>query len=79
MTKYDKTCFDNQHVFIPFAFDTFSFLAPKTVNLLKIIQKVMHSNVVSPKSMNVVFQRLNFAIQKGLPVQLVVRLSFINV
>jgi hypothetical protein len=79
MTKYDKTCFDNQHVFIPFAFDTFSFLAPKAVNLLKIIQKVMHSNVVSPKSMNVVFQRLNFAIQKGLPVQLVVRLSFINV
>jgi hypothetical protein len=79
MTKYDKTCFDNQHVFIPFAFDTFSFLAPKAVNLLKIIQKVMHSNVVSSKSMNVVFQRLNFAIQKGLPVQLVVRLSFINV
>jgi hypothetical protein len=79
MAKYDKTCFDNQHVFIPFAFDTFSFLAPKAVNLLKIIQKVMHSNVVSPKSMNVVFQRLNFAIQKGLPVQLVVRLSFINV
>jgi hypothetical protein len=37
---------------------------------LKRIQKVMHSNVVSPKSINVVFQRLGFAIQKCLPAQL---------
>jgi hypothetical protein len=40
---------------------------------------VMHSNVVSPKSMNVVFQRLDFAIQKGLAAQLIVRLHFIHV
>jgi hypothetical protein len=26
MTKHEKTCFDNQHIFIPFAFDTFGFL-----------------------------------------------------
>jgi hypothetical protein len=52
--------------FIAFAFDTFSFLAPEAVNLLKIVQKVMHNNIVSPKYMNVVFQRLEFAIQKGL-------------
>jgi hypothetical protein len=62
MTKHEKACSDNQHVFIPFAFDTFGFLAPEAVNLLKKIQKVMHSNVVSHKSMNVVFQRLGFAI-----------------
>jgi hypothetical protein len=79
MTKHEKACSDNQHVFIPFAFDTFGFLAPEAVNLLKRIQKVMHSNVVSPKSMNVVFQRLGFAIQKGLAAQLVARLPFIHV
>jgi hypothetical protein len=39
----------------------------------------MHSNVVSHKSMNLVFQRLNFAIQKGLAVQLIIRLPFIYV
>jgi hypothetical protein len=55
MTKYEKACSDNQHVFIPFAFNTFSFLASNVVNLLKIVQKVMHSNILSHKSMNVVF------------------------
>jgi hypothetical protein len=39
----------------------------------------MHSNVMSPRSMNVVFQRLGFTIQKSLAVQLVVRLPFIHV
>nr|ABN05744.1 hypothetical protein MtrDRAFT_AC148775g4v2 [Medicago truncatula] len=28
VAKHEKTCFHNQHAFIPFAFDTFSFLAP---------------------------------------------------
>jgi hypothetical protein len=41
---------------------------------LKRVQKIMHSDVVSPKSMNAVFQILSFAIQKGLIAQLVVRL-----
>jgi hypothetical protein len=79
MVKHEKACSDNQHVFIPFAFDTFDFLAPEAVDLLKRVQKVMHSNIVAPKSMNIVFQRLGFAIQKGLAAQLVVRLPFINV
>jgi hypothetical protein len=35
MAKYEKACPDNQHVFIPFAFDTFGFLALEAVNLLK--------------------------------------------
>jgi hypothetical protein len=35
ITKYKKLCYDNQHVFIPFAFDTFEFLAPETLDLLK--------------------------------------------
>jgi hypothetical protein len=28
MAKHEKTYSDNQHVFIPFAFDIFGFLAP---------------------------------------------------
>jgi hypothetical protein len=37
---------DNQYVFIPFAFDTFDFLAPDAVNILKRVQKVMHSDEI---------------------------------
>jgi hypothetical protein len=79
MVKYEKACSDNQHVFISFAFDTFDFLAPEAVELLNRIQKIMHSNVMSPMSMNVIFQRLGFAIQKDLAAQLFARLSFIHV
>ncbi|KAJ0775975.1 putative ADP/ATP carrier protein, bacterial type [Helianthus annuus] len=60
-----------QHVFIPFAFDTFGFLAPEAVDLLSRVQRVMHSNVMTPRSMDVVFKRLTFAIQKGVAAQLV--------
>ncbi|KAL8167568.1 LOW QUALITY PROTEIN: hypothetical protein V2J09_009067 [Rumex salicifolius] len=35
VSKHDKACRDNGHAFIPFAFDTFGFLAPKVVGLLK--------------------------------------------
>jgi len=59
------------------AFDTFGFLAPEAVGLLHRVQKVMHSNVMSPRSMNVVFTRIGFAIQKGLAAHLVVRLPSI--
>ncbi|MCI12108.1 ATPase family AAA domain-containing protein, partial [Trifolium medium] len=61
------------------AFDTFGFLAPEAVDLLRRVQRVMHSNIVSPRSMNVVFKRIGFAIQKGLAAQLVARLPFIHV
>jgi len=39
----------------------------------------MHSNVMSPRSMNVVFTRIGFAVQKGLAAQLVARLLSIQV
>jgi len=79
VAKHEKTCSDNQHAFIPFAFDTFGFLAPEAVDLLHRVQKVMHSNVMSPRSMNVVFTRIGFVIQKGLAAQLVTRLHSIQV
>ena len=77
VTKHEKACIDNQHEFIPFAFDTFGFLAPDAVVFLNRVQRVMHSNVMTPRSMNVVFQRISFAIQKGLAAQLVARLPSI--
>nr|GFC92797.1 putative reverse transcriptase domain-containing protein [Tanacetum cinerariifolium] len=74
VTKHEKTCIENQHVFIPFAFDTFGFLAPEAVELFSRVQRVMHIIVMTPKSTDVVFKRIGFAIQKGLAGQLVTRL-----
>jgi hypothetical protein len=79
IAKHDKTCANNQHVFILFAFDTVGFLAPEAVNLLKRVQNVMYNNIIFPRSMNIVFQRLGFALQKGLAAQLVVHLHFVHV
>ncbi|KAK2381131.1 hypothetical protein QL285_068765 [Trifolium repens] len=45
VAKHERACSDNQHAFIPFAFDTFGFLAPDVVTILKRVQRVMHSNV----------------------------------
>ncbi|GJR69123.1 putative reverse transcriptase domain-containing protein [Tanacetum coccineum] len=64
VTKHEKACIENQHVFIPFAFNTFGFLAPEAVELLTRVQRVMNSNVMTHRSINVVFTRIGFAIQK---------------
>ncbi|KAL8225180.1 hypothetical protein R6Q57_017737 [Mikania cordata] len=45
VAKHEKACLENQHVFTPFAFDTFGFLAPEAVNFLNRVQRVMHSNI----------------------------------
>ncbi|KAL8159521.1 hypothetical protein V2J09_001058 [Rumex salicifolius] len=74
VSKHDKACRNNGHVFILFSFDIFGFLALEAVGLLKRVQKVMHSNVMTPRSRDFVFQRIGFAIQKGLITQLVARL-----
>ncbi|GJT83755.1 hypothetical protein Tco_1058097 [Tanacetum coccineum] len=47
----------------------------QAVELLTRVQRVMNSNVMTPRSTNVVFNRIDFAIQKGLAAQLVARLS----
>ncbi|GKB61712.1 hypothetical protein Tco_0917898 [Tanacetum coccineum] len=74
VTKHDKTCIENQHVFISFAFNTFGFLAPEAVELLSRVQRVMHSNVMTPRSTDVGFKRIGFAIKKELAAQLVAHL-----
>nr|GEV44048.1 reverse transcriptase domain-containing protein [Tanacetum cinerariifolium] len=47
---------------------------PQAVELLSRVQQVMHSNIMTPRSTNVVFKRTGFAIQKGLAAQLVAHL-----
>nr|GEW72604.1 reverse transcriptase domain-containing protein [Tanacetum cinerariifolium] len=42
VTKHEKTCIENQLVFIPFAFDICGFLAPEAVELLNRVQRVMN-------------------------------------
>jgi hypothetical protein len=79
VVKHERACLENQHVFISFKFDTFGFLAPEAVDVLKRVQRVMHSNVMSHRSQDVVFRRINFTIQKRLAMQLVTRLPSINV
>ncbi|GKC56230.1 hypothetical protein Tco_1083828 [Tanacetum coccineum] len=75
VTKHKTTCIKNQHVCILFAFDTFGFLAPEAVELLIRVQRVTHSNVMTPRSTDVVFKHTGFAIQKRLAAQLVARLT----
>jgi hypothetical protein len=58
--------------------ETQKFLAPEAVSLLQRVQKVMNNNVVSPRAMNVVFKRIDFAIQKWLAAHLIGRLPFIH-
>nr|GEY00104.1 transcription factor LAF1-like [Tanacetum cinerariifolium] len=77
VTKHEKACIKNQHVLIPFAFDTFGFLAPEAMELLSRFQRVMHNNVMTPRSTDVLFKRIGFAIQKGLAAHLVARLDYI--
>ncbi|KAF5189448.1 hypothetical protein FRX31_020965 [Thalictrum thalictroides] len=65
--KHGATCKANQHGFIPFAFDTFRFLASEALELFKRVHKVViDSNVMTTSSNEYVFRRISFAIQKGL-------------
>nr|GEW06148.1 putative exostosin-like protein [Tanacetum cinerariifolium] len=77
VAKHEKACLENQHVFIPFAFDTFGFLAPETEKFLNRVQRVVQSNCSTPKAQNFIFSRIGFAIQKGVTAQLVARLPAI--
>ncbi|KAL8233842.1 hypothetical protein R6Q59_019942 [Mikania micrantha] len=39
IAKHEKACAENQHAFIPFAFDTFGSLAPDAATFLKRVQQ----------------------------------------
>ncbi|MFS8020846.1 putative exostosin [Helianthus anomalus] len=78
VAKHEKACIENQHVFVPFAFDTFGALAPDAVRFLKRVQQVVSSKTAHVKGQNFVFSRVGFAIQKGVAAQLVARLPVIS-
>ncbi|MFS7888600.1 hypothetical protein Hanom_Chr00s000001g01597121 [Helianthus anomalus] len=75
--KHAKACEDNQHAFVPLAFDTFGSLAPEAVRFLSRVQRVVHSNFSTPQGRGFVFSRLGFSIQKGMAAQFVARLPAI--
>ncbi|KAD0131090.1 hypothetical protein E3N88_44746 [Mikania micrantha] len=75
--KHAKACAENQHVFVPFAFDTFGSLASEAIHFLTRVQRVIHNNCSTPREQEFVFGRLGFAIQKGLAAQLVARLPVV--
>ncbi|GJV17473.1 hypothetical protein Tco_1362796 [Tanacetum coccineum] len=77
VAKHEKACFENQHVFIPFAFDTFGFLAPEAEEFLTRVQRVVQSDFLTPKTQNFIFSRICFAIQNEVAAQLVARLPAI--
>ncbi|MFS7982457.1 putative exostosin [Helianthus anomalus] len=60
VAKHEKACIENQHVFVPFAFDTFGALAPDAVRFLKRVQQVVSSNTAHVKGQNFVFRGLLF-------------------
>ena len=78
VAKHEKACLENQHVFVPFAFDTFGALGPDAVRFLKRVQQIVSSNSTHVKGRNFVFSRVGFAIQKGVAAQLVARLPAIS-
>lgn len=58
VVKHEKTCSDT------FVFGTFGFQAPQTVYLLQKVQRLMHNNVMSLKTIKRIFKRIDFTIQK---------------
>ncbi|KAJ0606220.1 putative exostosin [Helianthus annuus] len=75
--KHAKTCAENQHVFVPFAFDTFDSPAPEAIKFLTRVQWVIHNNCSASGGRGFVFGILGFAIQKAVAAQLVARLPFV--
>ena len=65
VVKHEKVCSDNQHAFIPFAFNTFGILTPEVVDLLHRVQRVMHNNIMNPSCINVVFTRISIRALHG--------------
>ncbi|KAJ0506939.1 hypothetical protein HanRHA438_Chr12g0574721 [Helianthus annuus] len=65
VAKHEKACRENQHVFVPFAFDTFGGLAPDAVRLLNRVQKVVNSNSSSLRFQTLYLVELVFLFKRG--------------
>ncbi|GJY91827.1 putative exostosin-like protein [Tanacetum coccineum] len=59
VAKHEKACLENQHVFIPFAFDTFGFLAPEAEEFLNRVLTVLKNSLEELKVLNYSLEVLN--------------------
>lgn len=69
VAKHEKNYLQNQHFFYSMPFDSFGFLAPKVMNFLTKIQRIIHSNVLTPKEHNFVFSKLGFTLENRVTTQ----------
>ncbi|XP_076954527.1 BTB/POZ domain-containing protein POB1-like [Bidens hawaiensis] len=71
IAKHEKACTENQHAFVPFAFDTFGYLVPDEATFLKRVQLVVHSNSTTSKNDNIPFEAKEAMVASGSYWQLV--------
>lgn len=74
MVKHDKT-YLTINVIESLTFDTFVFLTPETVHFQQRVQSIIHINVASLKSMNIVLKGL--VLLKGIEGLFVARLYIV--
>ncbi|GJY89157.1 hypothetical protein Tco_0503785, partial [Tanacetum coccineum] len=74
--KYEAKCADIGYRFLPFSFSSFGELENNAVTLLKRIQKFSVAQDIGACTAIHIFNRINFAIAKGVRAQIVSRLSF---
>nr|GEW96536.1 zinc finger, CCHC-type [Tanacetum cinerariifolium] len=71
--KYDAKCADIGYGFLPFSFSSFGELENDAVNLLKRIRKFSVTQDIRARATVYIFNRISFAIAKGVRAQLVSR------
>ncbi|GJR77865.1 hypothetical protein Tco_0090230 [Tanacetum coccineum] len=60
VAKHEKACLENQHVFIPFAFDTFGFLAPEA-------EEFLNRSTLPTKGMRSIISTVSISLEDFLP------------
>ncbi|GKB80687.1 hypothetical protein Tco_0947582, partial [Tanacetum coccineum] len=72
--KYEAKCANIGYGFLPFSFSSLGELEKDAVNLLKRIQKFSVTQDIGARAAVYIFNRINFAIAKGVGAQLISRL-----
>jgi hypothetical protein len=57
VVKHEKTCSDNEHDFVPFAFDSVGFISPEVVSILQKVHKILNiTSSTSPRASHIRLQ-----------------------
>ncbi|GJV43208.1 hypothetical protein Tco_1427744 [Tanacetum coccineum] len=72
--KYEAKCANIGYDFLPFSFSSFGELEKDAVNLLKRVQKFSVTQDIGARTVVHIFNRISFAVAKGVGAQLVSRL-----